>query len=81
MNRFKHYYEQFARTGEPLVPFLEALGLLAKEGTTLRGFFDLNLRRAEAAKQSLHLFRNNNIYAILMPPAPHTVVPLDTWAT
>jgi amidase len=56
VNRFKHYYEQFARTGEPLVPFLEALGLLAKEGTTLRGFFDLNLRRAEAAKQYLHLF-------------------------
>ena len=64
-----------------MVPSLEALGLLTKEGTTLQGFFDLNVRRAAAAKQYLNLFRNNNIDAILMPPAPHTAIPLDTWTT
>ena len=50
-------------------------------GTTLKGFFDLNVRRAEAAKTYLRLFRDNNIDAILMPPAPHTAIPLDTWST
>ncbi|KAI0799023.1 putative fatty-acid amide hydrolase [Xylaria sp. FL0064] len=75
------YIEQFARTGEPLVPSLERIGLLSKQGTTLQGFFDLNVRRAKAAKSYLELFSDNNLDAILMPPAPHTAVPLDTWST
>ncbi|KAH6884278.1 amidase [Thelonectria olida] len=75
----EHYYEQFGRTGEPVIPSLKANGLLSKTGTTLAGFFELNVRRAEAAKEYLSLFRDNNIHAIVMPPAPHTSVPLDTW--
>lgn len=51
------------------------------ERTTLQGYFDLNVRRTEAAKRYLNLFRDNNIDAMLMPPAPHTAVPLDTWTT
>jgi len=50
-------------------------------GTTLKGFFDLNVRRAKAAKSYRDLFRDNKIDAILMPPAPHTAVPLDRWTT
>ncbi|KAI8946103.1 putative fatty-acid amide hydrolase [Xylaria longipes] len=77
-----YYYEQFGRTGEPLVPSLKRVDiLLLKPGNTLRGFFDLNVRRAKAAKSYLELFRDNNLDAILMPPAPHTAVPLDTWST
>lgn len=74
-----HYYEQFARTGEPVVPSLKAIGLLSVPGTTLQGFFDLNIRRAEAAKTYLNLFRDNDLDMILMPPAPHTALPLDCW--
>lgn len=48
-------------------------------GTTLKGFFDLNVRRQKAAKTYRDLFFKNEIDAILMPPAPHTAVPLDTW--
>lgn len=48
-------------------------------GTDLRGFFDLNVRRQAAARSYLDLFRDNRIDAILMPPAPHTAVPLDKW--
>ncbi|KAH8690612.1 putative fatty-acid amide hydrolase [Talaromyces proteolyticus] len=71
--------DQFARTGEPVIPSLEAIGLLSVPGTTLQGFFDLNVRRAEAAKKYLKLFRDNEIDVILMPPAPNTAVPLDCW--
>jgi amidase len=77
----QYYLEQFSRTGEPEVPSLKATGLLSITGTTLKGFFDLNVRRAEAAKTYLRLFRDNDLDAILMPPAPHTAVPLDTWTT
>ncbi|KAH8890689.1 putative fatty-acid amide hydrolase [Thozetella sp. PMI_491] len=76
-----HYYEQFARTGEPAIPSLEGSGLLSMPGTTLQGLLDLNVRRAEAAKTYLKLFCDNSLDAILMPPAPHTAVPLDTWST
>ncbi|KAL7907459.1 amidase signature domain-containing protein [Trichoderma velutinum] len=77
----EYYLEQLNRTGEPLVPSLEALGLFSGQKTTLQGFFDLNVRREEAARTYLRLFRDNNLDAILMPPAPHTAVPLDTWTT
>jgi amidase len=80
-NCLKYYFEQFARTGEPEVPSLKNLGLLQYERTTLPGFFALNVRRAEAAKVYLRLFLDNDIDAIMMPPAPHTAVPLDTWST
>jgi amidase len=61
------------------VPSLEAIKLLSFQGTTLKGYFDLNVRRAAAAKQYLRVYLDNNIDAIMMPPAPHTAVPLDTW--
>ncbi|KAJ4304626.1 hypothetical protein N0V90_000152 [Kalmusia sp. IMI 367209] len=77
----QNYYDLFARTGEPEVPSLKALSLLSMKGTDLRGFFDLNVRRQAAARNYLDLFRSNNIDAILMPPAPHTALPLDTWTT
>lgn len=41
----------------------------------------MNVRRAEAAKVYLRLFCDNNLDAILMPPAPHTALPLDTWTS
>jgi amidase len=50
-------------------------------GTDLPGFFALNVRRRAAARTYLKLFRDNRIDAILMPPAPHTAVPLDKWTT
>ncbi|KAK7914082.1 hypothetical protein PG985_011785 [Apiospora marii] len=77
-----YYFEQFNRTGEPLVPSLQALEpLLLRPGTTLKGFFDLNVRRAAAAKTYLSLLRDNGMDMIMMPPAPHTAVPLDKWST
>lgn len=48
-------------------------------GTTLQGFFDLNVRRAKAAETYRKLLCDNDLDAILMPPAPHTTVPLDRW--
>jgi len=77
----QYYQEQFARTGEPQVPSLQAINLLNFQGTDLKGLIDLNARRAATAKQYLHLFLDNKIDAILMPSAPHTAVPLDTWKT
>ena len=76
----KHYSALFTRTGEPVVPSVETVGLLSLEGTTLKGFFDLNVRREEAAKKYLRLFCDNRLDAILMPVAAHTAVPWDKWA-
>lgn len=50
-------------------------------GTDLPGFFDLNVRRQAAAREYLQLFLSSGIDAILMPPAPHTALPLDQWTT
>lgn len=51
------------------------------KGTDLRGFFELNVRRQAAAREYLQLFLSNDIDAMLMPPAPHTALPLDKWTT
>lgn len=64
-----------------MIPSLANIGLLTFQGTDLPGFFALNVRRAEAAKIYHRFFLDNNIDAILMPPAPHTAVTLDNWTT
>lgn len=63
------------------MPSVKALGLMTKKGTDLKGFFDLNVHRAKAAKTYLKLFLDNDIDAIVMPPAAHTAVPHDTWTS
>lgn len=62
-----------------MIPSLQAIGLLSAPGTTLQGFFDLNVRRAKAAETYRKLLCDNDLDVILMPPAPHTAVPLDRW--
>lgn len=62
-----------------MIPSLKAIGLLEAPENTLRGLFDLNVRRAAAAETYRELFCNNSLDVILMPPAPHTTVPLDCW--
>jgi amidase len=47
----------------------------------LEGLYNLNVQRAAAAKRYQRLFLDHGIDAILMPPAPHTAVPLDHWTT
>ena len=61
------------------MPSLAALGLLSKPAATLKSFFDLNVRRAEATRTYLRLFLDNSLDVILMPAAPHTALPWDTW--
>lgn len=80
-NTNKCYLQKFAQTGEPVIPSLANLGLLNLQGTDLPGYFTLNARRAEAAKTYLRFFLDNNLDAMMIPPAPHTAVPLDTWAS
>ena len=46
----------------------------------MRGFFEMNARREEAAKKYLRLLCDNRIDAIMMPVAAHTAVPWDRWA-
>jgi amidase len=81
LNVLKRYYELFARTSEPEVPSVKTVGLLSMKGTDLRGFFDLNVRRQAAAREYQQIILSNDIDAILMPPAPHTALPLDQWTS
>ncbi|KAH9894561.1 putative fatty-acid amide hydrolase [Xylariomycetidae sp. FL2044] len=75
-----YYLDQFARTGEPVIPSLQRIGIHLAPGTTLQGYLDLNIRRAKMAEKYLELFREHDIDVILMPPAPHTALPLDHWS-
>ncbi|KAF7560568.1 hypothetical protein G7046_g3584 [Stylonectria norvegica] len=77
----ENYLELFARTGEPPIPSLTGCQLLSIPGTDLPGFFNLNVRRQAAARDYLKVWLDNEIDAILMPPAAHTTVPHDTWST
>ncbi|KAF1974861.1 amidase [Bimuria novae-zelandiae CBS 107.79] len=78
----KNYLSLFARTGEPEIPSLKAIGLSSSlEESNLHSLFALNARRAAAARTYHRLFHDNGIDAILMPPAPHTALPHDRWTS
>jgi len=68
-------------TGEPLIASVEKLGLLAGKPKTMGEYFELNRKRQDLARAYSKFWSNNNLDAIIMPPAPHTAVPENTWAT
>jgi amidase len=44
-------------------------------------FYNLNLRRQTVSDLYRKLWHEHNMDAIIMPPAPYTAVPLDSWST
>lgn len=71
-----------AEEQEPLVPSAEKIGLLTVgPSKTIEEYFALNARRQLVSKAYLDLWLENNLDGILMPPAPYTAVPLDSWST
>ncbi|KAF4618352.1 hypothetical protein G7Y89_g14950 [Cudoniella acicularis] len=68
-------------TGEPLIPSVGKLGLLAGSPKTMGEYFTLNEKRHEMCKIYSKLWSEHQLDAIIMPPAPHTAVPEDQWAT
>lgn len=68
-------------TGEPLIPSVEKLGLLAGSPKTMGEYFELNRKRQEIALVYSKFWVENNLDALIMPPAPHTAVPENTWAS
>ncbi|GME34954.1 hypothetical protein M1821_007645 [Neofusicoccum parvum] len=77
----QHTRDMFSLTGEPVVPSLKLTGLLEMPKQNIDDLFALNVLRAKSARQYHKLFIEADVQAILMPPAPHTAVPHDTWKT
>ncbi|TVY87409.1 putative amidase [Lachnellula willkommii] len=67
-------------TGEPLIPSVEKLGLLAGSPKTMGEYFELNRKRQEIALVYSKFWVENDLDVLIMPPAPHTAVPENTWA-
>ncbi|KAH7024862.1 amidase [Microdochium trichocladiopsis] len=76
----QHYLGLFAQTGEPPVPSVKNANIdsipAMNDLHTLR---ELNARREVIAQKYHALFVDSKLDAILMPPAPHTAIPHDTW--
>jgi len=68
-------------TGEPLIPSVEKLGLLSGSPKTMGEYFELNKKRQEIAQVYSKFWSDNKLDAFIMPPAPFTAVPENTWAT
>lgn len=65
-----------------MIPSAVNLGILtAGPSKTIEEYFALSARRQVVSNAYFELWREKNLDAILMPPAPHTAVPLDSWST
>lgn len=60
---------------------MRGLGLLEGKPKTMGEYFGLNRKRQDVAKAYSKFWSENKLDAILMPPAPHTALPENTWAT
>ncbi|RDW71571.1 hypothetical protein BP6252_08134 [Coleophoma cylindrospora] len=78
----KHLTELLQSSQEPLVPSVEKIGLLTPgPSKTMEEYYSLNKLRYSITEKYTELWRDHNIDAILMAPAPYTAVPLDSWST
>lgn len=72
-------------TGEPVVPSVLNMGIVFNSDGSLRspvtidGLMRANVTRFLIAALYAQLWRQHELDIILMPPAPHTAVPADTW--
>lgn len=67
---------------EPIVPSVKNIGLLTiGDSMKMEEYFDLNQRRQAISMAYAKLWSSYKIDAIIMPPAPYTAVPLDSWST
>ncbi|TVY13923.1 Acetamidase [Lachnellula arida] len=81
VNGTEYLMELINSTGEPLIPSVEKLGLLAGSPKTMGEYFDLNRKRQEITLVYSKFWVENDLDALIMPPAPHTAVPENTWAS
>ncbi|KAH8892804.1 amidase [Thozetella sp. PMI_491] len=78
----KHVVSLLESKQEPLVPSVENIGLLTVGNPkTIDEYFKLNQRRQAIWETYRELWKEHNMDAIIMPPAPYTAVPLDSWST
>jgi amidase len=68
-------------SGEPLIPSISTVALPSRGfGRSLNRLYDMNVERAELKDQWRRLFvEKEGIDVLLLPAAPHMVVPHDTW--
>ncbi|GME45138.1 General amidase-B [Neofusicoccum parvum] len=72
-------------TGEPMVPSVLKMGIvLNSDGSrrspiTIEDLMRANVSRFLIAARYAELWRQHRLDVILMPPAPHTAIPADTW--
>jgi amidase len=78
----KHLSNLLNSTDEPLVRSVENMGLLTLGSPkTLEEYYSLCARRQDIEKTYLQIWQANRLDAIIMPPAPHTAIPLDSWSS
>ncbi|TVY23922.1 Acetamidase [Lachnellula hyalina] len=80
VNGTEYLMDLIHSTGEPLIPSVEKLGLLAGSPKTMGEYFELNRKRQDIALVYSKFWIDNNLDALIMPPAPHTAVPENAWA-
>ena len=67
---------------EPLVPSVTNMGFTAPgSSTSMEKYFELNKRRQTIMETYSTLWRDLQIDAIIMPPAPNTAMPHDSWSS
>ncbi|KAH8649195.1 amidase [Xylariales sp. PMI_506] len=80
----QHSISLLKEKGEPAIPSVEKSGFLTfGDWIPMSGYYELNRRRQAVWESYRKLWRSHEggIDAVIMPPAPHTAVPLDAWST
>lgn len=58
---------------------MKAIGILDGQPMPLKNILDINASRGHYVQLYNDLWRLHNLDLIMLPPAPHTAIPHDTW--
>ncbi|KAB2573779.1 Acetamidase [Lasiodiplodia theobromae] len=81
----EYLLKRMESTGEPVVPSVLNMGIVFNSDGSLRspvtmsGLMRANVSRFLIAALYAELWRQHELDIILMPAAPHTAIPADTW--
>lgn len=87
-NISQHLISLLNQTSEPLIPSVQKLNLITIDPTssppppkTVPDYLALNKKHQDILTIYNNIWKEHQLDAIIMPPAPHTAVSHDTWGT
>lgn len=79
LTKIQTMVQRIKESGEPYVNSVAKVGLVEMPEMSMEQFFDFNVARAKVQAKYQRMWLENDLDALILPPAPFTAPKIDMW--